>query len=151
MDSKNSHADVDDVLQETNLALWRKVDEFDPSRDFRAWAFGIARMQVLAFRKRQARNQRLLLNQELIELLIDEGASDPRAATERQLALSKCLQMLPQPRRDLVLLRYTHGGSVNALAAEIGKTPKAVSETLRRIRLSLRACIEMQIARSSDG
>jgi RNA polymerase sigma-70 factor (ECF subfamily) len=144
-------SDVDDVLQETNLALWRKADEFDSSRDFRAWAFGIARIQVLAFRKRQMRNQRMMLNQELMELLIDEECADRHTATERHLALSECLQMLPQPRRDLVLLRYSENTSVNALAAEVGKSPKAISETLRRIRLRLRACIESHLARSSDA
>ena len=27
-------AEADDVLQETNLVLWQKADEFDRSRDF---------------------------------------------------------------------------------------------------------------------
>jgi len=146
-----SQTDVDDVLQETNLALWRKANEFDPGRDFRAWAFGIARIQVLAFRKRQARNHRMSFNQELIELLIDEEAADPHTAAEKHIALTKCLEKLPQPRRDLVLLRYTDGSSVNALAAEMNKSPKAISEVLRRIRLRLRECIEGNLAKNAGG
>jgi len=31
-------ADADDVLQETNLVLWRKTADFDPAREFMPWA-----------------------------------------------------------------------------------------------------------------
>ena len=42
------HAQAADVVQETNMVLWRKLDEFDPQRPFLPWAFTIGRFQVLA-------------------------------------------------------------------------------------------------------
>ena len=67
-----SGADADDILQETNLVLWRKSDEFEPGSNFDAWAFRIAQFQVLAFRKRQQRSK-LHFDDELVEALALEA------------------------------------------------------------------------------
>jgi RNA polymerase sigma-70 factor (ECF subfamily) len=61
-------ADADDILQETNLVLWSKQDEFTPGTDFRVWAFRVARYQVMAYRKRQSLD-RLVFGDELIDRL----------------------------------------------------------------------------------
>jgi DNA-directed RNA polymerase specialized sigma24 family protein len=39
--------DVGDVLQETNLSLWKSRERFQPNTNFIAWAFTIARLEVL--------------------------------------------------------------------------------------------------------
>ena len=31
------------------VVLWKKFGEFDGTRDFRKWAFGVARFEALAF------------------------------------------------------------------------------------------------------
>jgi RNA polymerase sigma-70 factor (ECF subfamily) len=41
-----------DILQETNLVLCRKRDEFEPGTNFKAWAFSIAYWQTMAHLKR---------------------------------------------------------------------------------------------------
>ncbi len=46
---------VDDVLQETFLTVTARAGAFDPSRDFVAWACGIARMKVKEAGRRAAR------------------------------------------------------------------------------------------------
>lgn len=145
-----NEADVDDVLQETNVALWRKADEFDPSRDFLAWALGIAQMQVLAFRKRQQR-RKLVFDDELLNTLAAEAAQHASELEPRRAALAACLQKLPEEHRHLVTRRYEPGGSVNEIAQEQGKTPKAVSEMLRRIRAALLECIERTVAREAHA
>lgn len=43
-----NHHEAAEVLQETNLVLWRKLDEFRAGSDFIPRAFGAARFQVLA-------------------------------------------------------------------------------------------------------
>ena len=48
-------SDARDVLQETLLTLWTKRLEFDVARDFLPWAFGIARLKVLEFWRKQPR------------------------------------------------------------------------------------------------
>ena len=45
--------DAEDVLQETNLVLWRKFDQYLPGTNFFAWACQITRYEVLKYRERQ--------------------------------------------------------------------------------------------------
>ncbi len=39
-----------EVLQEVNIVICRQASEFEPASNFLAWAFTIARFQVMAFR-----------------------------------------------------------------------------------------------------
>jgi len=137
-------ADVEDVLQETNLVLWRKAAEFDASREFMPWALRIAQLQSMAHLKRQRR--RPLYETDLLDRIADEAVAGAAAADVRRQALANCLQKLPEQHRRLVANRYEPGASVNAMAAAVGKQPKAVSETLRRIRRTLLDCIERTLA-----
>ena len=137
-------ADVEDVLQETNLVLWRKAAEFDLSRDFMPWALRIAQLQAMAHLKKQRR--RPLYDTELMDRIADEAVTEAAESVTRRQALAHCLQKLPDKHRHLVATRYEPGASVNAMATATGKQPKAVSETLRRIRRTLLDCIERTLA-----
>lgn len=135
--------DTEDVLQETNYVLWRRAETYTPGTNFRAWAYKVAQLQVMAYRKKKYKlTEREWLDNELIEALAEEALDDADYLDARHEALQTCLQALPQERRQLVSKRYTPGVSVNAMAEELGKAPKAVSETLRRIRHVLMKCIK---------
>jgi RNA polymerase sigma-70 factor (ECF subfamily) len=136
--------DADDILQETNLVLWRKAAEYDPARDFMSWALRIAQLQTMAHLKK--RRRRPVFDTALLERIADESVADRDEADLRRQALAACLQKLSAKHRHLVARRYEPGASVIAMAAEIGSQPKAVSEMLRRIRHALLECIERSIA-----
>lgn len=140
--------DVDDVLQETNAVLWQKAHEFDESREFLPWALKIAQLQVLAFRKRRQRT-RLVFDDQLVAALVQQTIQDAEEVEPRRRALGECLKTLTDDHRRLITRRYEPGGSVNELSAEQGKSPKAVSEALRRIRASLLDCIERRLTREA--
>ena len=36
-------------MQEVAVVLWQKFAEFDSSRDFRKWSFGVAHYEVLTY------------------------------------------------------------------------------------------------------
>jgi len=46
--------DAREVMQETAVLLWRKFGHLDSEENFRRWAFGVARMEALTFRRDQA-------------------------------------------------------------------------------------------------
>lgn len=142
--------DVDDVLQETNAVLWQKAHEFDESREFLPWALKIAQLQVLAFRKRKQRS-RLTFDDQLVALLVDQSIQDADQVEPRRRVLGECLKKLTGEHRRLITRRYEPGGSINELAAEQGKAPKAVSEMLRRIRAVLLECIERTLIRETQA
>ena len=49
--------ETDDLSQVVWQVLWKKLDEFDERRSFKAWSFGIARLEVLKWRQRKARSR----------------------------------------------------------------------------------------------
>ena len=134
--------EADDVLQETNLALWEKVSEFDSGRSFLPWAMRFAQFQALAWLKRHRRQERLVFDDDLARLLAIETASDESIFEDRRRALALCLQKLPPEQCELIARRYEPDGSVNVMAEAGGTTPKAISDRLRRIRHALLQCIQ---------
>ena len=86
-----TRADVDDVMQETSLALWKKWNDFDVSRDFFRWACGIAHIEVLRHRRKTA-TDRLWLCEELIELLSVEMLERTELFDMRRDALESCVK-----------------------------------------------------------
>jgi RNA polymerase sigma-70 factor (ECF subfamily) len=134
-----------DVLQETNRVLWRKAADYDPKRPFLPWALTVARFEVLAHRKRLARD-RLVFD----EALVGQIAEDYERLSARDgalQALERCLQKLPVHQRALVDQRYVHGESVNEIAARQGRAANAVSALLYRIRGLLAECVDRTLAR----
>jgi RNA polymerase sigma-70 factor (ECF subfamily) len=106
-----------------------------------------AQFQAMAWLKSRQRN-RFVFDHDLVQLLASEAAAEP-LFDPRRIALASCLEKLRQPQRDLVLKRYEPNGSVNAMAAAVGITPKAVSDRLRRIRQGLLECVNAAIAREA--
>lgn len=138
---------ADDVLQETNLVLWRKAADYDPERPFLAWAFGVARHQVMAAR-RDAGRDRHVFNDQLVEILAEEHPLHDSTGPMQE-ALESCLNQLPHQQRELILARYEPGASVQELAKERSKTPGALSILLLRIRKVLEDCIERKLGPST--
>lgn len=142
-------AEVDDILQEINVVLWRKRETYRSGSDFFAWAFAIARLQVLAFHARQHRREGAFDNS-LLEELSAVAAVESEMYDRREAALRACLEKLPPRQQALVVRRYQSGVAVHSLADELGRSAKAVSESLRRIRDALRKCIERTLAVESQ-
>jgi RNA polymerase sigma-70 factor (ECF subfamily) len=63
---------VHDVLQETNLVLWRKIDGFEPGTDFAAWARSVAYFQSLAF-LRDRKRDRHIFDDDLLQQIADDA------------------------------------------------------------------------------
>ena len=64
--------EVDDVMQEVSVAALRKFSTLDDHAAFGPWACLIARYELLSARRRFARD-RLVLAEDVLELLADEG------------------------------------------------------------------------------
>jgi hypothetical protein len=48
------YSDHMDILQEVNVTLWRKMEEFQAGTNFKAWAFATARYHVMSARRKLA-------------------------------------------------------------------------------------------------
>ena len=133
---------MDDVLQETNLVLWRKREEYDASRPFASWACRIAHLQALSFLKSRGRKPHISLSEELIEDLAKRAEMQLNQIDERANELRRCVAKLPPHQRSILQSRYQHNVSVNELAEQLGRQPQAVAMTLYRLRKTLKQCVE---------
>jgi RNA polymerase sigma-70 factor (ECF subfamily) len=138
-------AGASDVLQETNLTLWDKAQEYDPARPFLPWAYRVAYLQVLAYRKRCARS-RLVFDEELVSKLAIDFLEHDEDHDPRLEALGNCIERLPGHRREILEQRYQEGESVDRIAERLRKAPNVVAASLYRIRKSLLECIEARLA-----
>lgn len=138
-------ASARDVLQDTNLALWDKAHDYDPTRPFLPWAYRVAYLQVLAYRKRCTRS-RLLFDEELVNELAEETLRGDDDLDLRLEALGDCINKLTGSRREMIDDRYLRGESVDRIAGRLHKPPNVVAATLYRIRKRLHECIEARLA-----
>ncbi len=145
---------VDDVLQRTNLTLWRKRSDFTPGTNFRAWAFEVAKWNVRSHFKELGRKHWLVFDDDLATAITERMAErvPPRPAP-RQAALQECLQQLRPIDRDLLLSHYEVGETLAECAARTGRSAKGLKVTLFRIRAALRRCIhsKLEIDRTRHG
>jgi len=132
-------------LQETNVVLWEKAHEYDPTRPFPPWAYQIAHLQVLAYRKRCVRS-RLVFDEKLVRQMAEEVLLRDENHGFRLEALAHCMNKLPMRRRELLDRRYRLGESVDEIAKRLRKAPNVVSASLYRLRKALLACIESRLA-----
>lgn len=139
--------DVADVLQETNAVIWNKRDRYEQGTNFLAWAFQIARYEVLRQQDRLRSRGRVMFSSETVELLAEMEA--PRNTSDELLsALDHCLDKLSESQQELIRERYTPGHSLEDLAARTGRTAGSLRIALLRIREILRRCIESTLAAS---
>jgi RNA polymerase sigma-70 factor (ECF subfamily) len=141
------HAAAQDVLQQTNLTLWRKAGDFQPGTSFIAWASRAAYFHVLTYR-RGMRRDRLVFNDEVFAYLAErQGERMAEGGPEGRLtALRGCLDKLPPHSRKLLESRYAPGASVKDLAEADGRSVAALSQVLYRIRETLLECIDASLA-----
>ncbi|MBI1369426.1 MAG: sigma-70 family RNA polymerase sigma factor [Planctomycetes bacterium] len=138
--------DAEEVFQQTSLILWQKWEAFDLSRDFVAWACGIAHFEVMNFLRRR-RPGRVYLSESVMEKLSSDRLADGHEPDRRGEALSACLAKLSDDQRQLIERCYIRSNTINAVAQEMGRTANAVYIALRRIRGLLLECIRRQMSR----
>jgi len=137
-----------DVLQETNLVVWRKANEFAADSNFWAWATQIARYQVLSHFRDSGRD-RLVFDEDVIENLAT-AAEQHSADADRVRVLVACVKKLPRAQAEAVALRYRSGSSIDEIARERGQTVAAVKMLLLRARRALLKCMELALRTEVD-
>jgi len=138
-------ADAEDVLQEVNLVIWRRADEYQHGTDFGAWVFKIASFQIMALRQKLVRD-RLQFSDELLAQIANNEFPSIRAIDLRREALQHCLEKLEKGELELVRLRYECGDDVASLAGMLGRSAKAIYRSLAKIHGLLMNCVQHRLA-----
>lgn len=134
-----TRADAADVMQDIALVLWRKFEQLETLDEFRPWAFGVARYEVLAWTRDKARNRHVLA-QDVLQMVADEAAQQESRLEAQRDALEKCLGQLPDEQQQLVREAYAPKAQMADLARRAGRTVNAFYQWLHRTRCRLLDC-----------
>ncbi len=140
-----TRADADDVMQDISVVLWNKFGEFREDGDFRAWAFGVERYAVLAWRRDKARD-RLVLDEAVVAKIADESARDEPHLQRQRDALEDCLRKIPPSQRMLLMKAYHPDLRIQDVARDSGRTVPGFYQWLHRIRRMLLGCIRRALS-----
>lgn len=131
---------LDDVVQETLLAVHRVRHTYDPSRSYDAWLAAIAaRRAVDALRSHGRRDRREVHDETALDLQADRD--DASVASERAQAarrLREAIASLPPGQREAVEQLGLKERSLAEAAADTGRNAGALKVNLHRALKALR-------------
>ena len=164
--------EAEDLVQETLLRAWRRLDTYAGRASFGAWLYGIATNACLDALRR--RGPRLLPNavvppddpatapappktdvawlEPYPDRLLEDGPEEQLDRRESvRLAFVAALQHLPPRQRAVLLLRDVVGWSAKEVAALLGSSPASVTSALQRARAAARRPARRAAARRRRG
>ena len=131
-----SDSDVDDLVQEVFLVLWRRWDAYDRHRPLRPWLRGIAARVALKHRSREGARR------EIPGGIIDPPDDTPTVeeridSDSRRALLLRVLACLPEKQRDVILLHEVEGMTMREVANALEVPLKTAHSRLRTGRQEL--------------
>lgn len=141
-------SDVPDVLQRTNLALWKNAANFRPGSKFMPWAITIAKFEILSHCRDKSRD-RHVFPEDIAVLMLETAREVCPDPIDRHAALHDCLEKLSSRHHAMLQLRYFEGKSISQIAATLKRTENAIKCAFVRVRRTLQDCIEARLKSSS--
>lgn len=123
-------ATADDVLAETLVVLWRRIE--DRPREPVPWAIGVARMQLANARRAAARRERLVARIAVVDPPAEVVAEEPDDAGEREVR--RALATLRPADAEVLRLWAWDELEPRQLAEALGISANAAAVRLHRAR-----------------
>lgn len=135
--------DLDDVVQDSFIAAWRSLSEYDPTRPLKPWLMRIGVNKVRDL-QRFRRVRHFLFRAASVDEIEPESLAHDQAGPEQiaasQLELAQVMKMLdrldPKLREALVLTAFVGLSQVEA-AATLGVSAKTMEGRVLRARAKL--------------
>lgn len=138
--------ETENLLQETNLDIWRKASTYDPTRPFLPWAKTLAKFQVMKFRTK-CKREKLLFDDSLLALIPAESPEEESG--EWKTALRNCIEKLTKSQKECIQSKYVNNDSCAKIARQNNLSLSAVLSLLYRTRRVLHDCIVRSLRSSA--
>jgi len=125
-----SYHDVEDVVADTMSAVVRAIITFDGNVTLTTFLLTIAKHKLVDFYRRQPKTS------ELLETMVDAGSN-----TE-SIEFHEVFNTVRKEYREILLMRYQLGLSVQEIADFLGLSYKAAESSLSRAKQELRKALD---------
>ena len=137
---------AEDLAQEAFLVAWRKLDKFDPEKDFGAWIRGMVRYEYLHW----VRKRKLIpLDDEILDR-VEQFHSDLAGAVDCREsvfeAVRQCVATLPSSLRNTIEAVYNTGLTCPEIAKREDASDSAIRKRLQRGRDLVADCLAEKIS-----
>ncbi len=121
------HAEVEDLVQETLLAIHTRRATYDEKQAFTAWAYAVARYKLIDYMRRQ--RLRMMVN---IDDCADLFGVETTDAEDASRDVHDLLAELPTAQRTAIELTRIEGLSVEEAAARSGQSVSGIKVGVHR-------------------
>jgi len=142
--------DAADVVAETFLVAWRRIEDVPPGPQARLWLYGVARRQLANQRRGQLRRSQLA-DRLRAELPAAVAATTAGSEDERVHDVRAALGRLDEADRELLTLSAWEGLSPAAIAVVLALPAVTLRSRLHRARKRLRAELARADATARPG
>jgi RNA polymerase sigma-70 factor (ECF subfamily) len=141
---------AEDIYQDVWLKLANEMEKGVAIRDQGKWCRKVAKNLIVQHWREQrdakvVADSTLLAFVDFVDLAFEEADATAGRWSDRQSALSECVQALPDKSRRLLLLKYDEGLAVRAIATQMQQSTAAVVKALARLRQALAVCVEKRL------
>lgn len=127
--------DAADIVAETMLVAWRRIDEVPAGGAARPYLYGVARRVIANHRRGELRRDRLA---EKLRLQLAELTPDVTSLSESSTTIRDGLARLSDSDRELIMLTGWDGLDPREAAVVLGVPARTVRTRLHRARARLR-------------
>ncbi|HEK9099107.1 sigma-70 family RNA polymerase sigma factor [Bacillus pfraonensis] len=133
--------DVEDIVNEVYIQMWKSIANYDVNRSFRFWLHGLIVKQVQDWRRRSWRRFRIFEKKKMYAqdqfYIVDEDILHKETRSE----LADFVQKLSYKHREVVIMRYFHEYSLDEIAAllhiPVGTVKSRLHTALKRLRIEM--------------
>ncbi|WP_211745653.1 sigma-70 family RNA polymerase sigma factor [Paenibacillus sp. Marseille-Q4541] len=108
--------DIEDIVNEVYMRMWRSFHTYDPNRPFRYWLHGITVRQVQDWKRKAWRRIRLFERNRQMACEQFEWTDKAILQSEMQHELFSIVRQLSYKLRVVVILRYFHDYALEEIA-----------------------------------
>jgi RNA polymerase sigma-70 factor (ECF subfamily) len=148
-----NETDAKEILQETFVSIWRKLDTFKGDSQFGSWVYRIATNAALMRLRSQRRHPEVSTEELPIGYLDNYGQPMPAGenwskrpddqlqSSELRTHIQSAVDALPDIYRTVFIVRDVEGLSTEETAEALGISVPTVKTRLHRARIALRDAI----------
>jgi RNA polymerase sigma-70 factor (ECF subfamily) len=130
--------DIEDILQEVFIKVYKNINSFDSSYKFSTWVFQITRNTTIdAIRRKAVRPQEFSFDQEDLNRILVEGGlgiEEKIVNKEKMEKVEEVIKGLPFKYREVMILKFLEEKSYEEIVDVIRKPKGTVASLLNRGR-----------------